>query len=202
MLLMEASRAQPPWLIVGLGNPGERYAATRHNVGQMVADELAARITAPFRRHPRATARVAEGRFSPGGPRVVLAKSDGYMNTSGGPVSQLARYYGTPGEQIIIIHDELDLPFDTVRLKRGGGHGGHNGLRDISAAIGQDYLRVRVGIGRPPGRQDAADFVLRGFASAERETLPVFVGDAADAAELIVREGLLAAQQRVHGGGA
>ncbi|MDO5052431.1 MAG: aminoacyl-tRNA hydrolase [Pseudoclavibacter sp.] len=190
------------WLIAGLGNPGERYAGNRHNVGQMVVDELAARAGAPFRRHPRAGARVAEGRLGPGGPRIVLAKSNGYMNASGGPVSQLLRYYGIEAERLVVVHDELDIPFDTVRLKRGGGHGGHNGLRDISAVIGPDYLRVRVGIGRPPGRQQAADFVLRDFAGPERQALPILVQDAADAVELILAEGLTAAQQRVHGAGA
>lgn len=186
------------WLVVGLGNPGDRYAATRHNVGQMVVDTLAARMAEKFRRHPRASAVVAEGRAVPGGPKLVLAKSNGYMNTSGGPVSQLAQYYGVPNERLIVIHDELDLPFDTLKLKQGGGHGGHNGLRDISSALGPDYLRVRVGIGRPPGRQDPADYVLRPFASAERDTLGVLLEDAADAVEAICADGLLAAQQRVH----
>ena len=186
------------WLVVGLGNPGDRYAATRHNVGQMVVDVLAARMGDKFRRHPRASAVVAEGRPTPGGPKLVLAKSNGYMNTSGGPVSALAKYFGVPAERIIVIHDELDLPFDTLKLKQGGGHGGHNGLRDISSAIGPDYLRVRVGIGRPPGRQDPADYVLKPFAAAERDNLGVLLEEAADAVELIAADGLVAAQQRVH----
>lgn len=186
------------WLAIGLGNPGDRYRATRHNVGQMVVDELAGRMGESFRRHPRANAVVVEGRPVPGGPKLVLAKSSGYMNTSGGPVSQLASYYSVPNDQIIVIHDELDLPFDTVKLKRGGGHGGHNGLRDISAAIDPDYLRVRVGIGRPPGRQDPADYVLRPFGSTERDNLGVLIQDAADAVELIIDRGLVDAQQVVH----
>ena len=186
------------WLVVGLGNPGDRYAATRHNVGQMVVDALAARMGEKFRRHPRASAVVVEGRPTPGGPKLVLAKSTGYMNTSGGPVSQLAQYHGVPNERLIVVHDELDLPFDTLKLKQGGGHGGHNGLRDISSALGPDYLRVRVGIGRPPGRQDPADYVLKPFVSAERDNLAVLVEDAADAVEAICADGLLAAQQRFH----
>lgn len=186
------------WLAVGLGNPGDRYRATRHNVGQMVVDELAGRLGDTFRRHPRANAVVVEGRPVPGGPKLVLAKSSGYMNTSGGPVSQLAQYYSVPNERIIVIHDELDLPFDSIKLKRGGGHGGHNGLRDISSAIDPDYLRVRVGIGRPPGRQDAADYVLRPFDSTQRDTLGVLIQEAADAVELILERGLTDAQQVVH----
>lgn len=187
------------WLVVGLGNPGDRYAKTRHNVGQMVADELAGRMSAKFGRHTRAAARVAEGRTVPGGPKLIVAKSNGFMNTSGGPVSQLADYYGVDNDHVIVIHDELDLPFDTLKLKASGGHGGHNGLRDIVAALGGgDFVRVRVGVGRPPGRQDAADYVLKDFAGPERETLPVLLQDAADAVELIAAEGLLAAQQRVH----
>lgn len=186
------------WLVVGLGNPGDRYAATRHNIGHMVVDALASRMGERFRRHPRAGAVVAEGRFIAGGPKIVLAKSTGYMNVSGGPVSQLAQYFSVPNERVIVVHDELDLPFDSLKLKRGGGHGGHNGLRDISSAIGTDYLRVRVGIGRPPGRQEAADYVLRPFASAERDSLAVLIEDAADAVETTVAEGLVAAQQKFH----
>ena len=191
--------AADTWLVVGLGNPGEKYAKNRHNVGQFVLDELAKRLGASFSRHNKANARTAEGRTAPGGPKLVLAKSNGYMNTSGGPVSQLVDYYGIDVDHVVVVHDELDLPFDTLKLKVGGGHGGHNGLRDISAALGDPgYLRVRVGVGRPPGRQDAADFVLKDFAGSEREVLPVLVGDAADAVELIASEGMQAAQLRVH----
>lgn len=186
------------WLVVGLGNPGDRYAATRHNIGQMVVDALAQRMGARFRRHPRASAVTAEGRLAPGQPKLILAKSTGFMNVSGGPVSQLVKYHSIPIERVIVVHDELDIPFDTLKLKRGGGHGGHNGLRDISVAIGADYIRVRVGIGRPPGRQDVADFVLRPFGSTERDALPVLIEDAADAVELTVTDGLVAAQQKFH----
>lgn len=186
------------WLVVGLGNPGDRYASTRHNVGQFVVDALASRMREGFRRHPRASAVVVEGRLVPGGPKLVLAKSTGFMNTSGGPVSQLVKYYGVPAERVIVVHDELDLPFDTLKLKQGGGHGGHNGLRDISSAIGPDYVRVRIGIGRPPGRQDPADYVLKPFATVERDTLGVLVEDAADAIESVVGRGLTATQQDVH----
>jgi PTH1 family peptidyl-tRNA hydrolase len=192
-----------PYLVVGLGNPGPQYAGNRHNVGQMVLDELAARAGQAWRSH-RARAAVAEVRLGvlPGGapgPRAVLAKPGSYMNTSGGPVAGLAQYYSVAPQQVVVVHDELDLPFGTVRLKRGGGEGGHNGLRDTSKAPGtKDYLRVRVGIGRPPGRTDPADFVLRDFSGTERKELPLLLVEAADAVELVVLQGLRLAQQQVH----
>lgn len=187
------------WLIVGLGNPGAKYETTRHNVGQMALDVLAARTGGRFAAH-KTNSRVTEGFLRPGGPKLVLAKSNGYMNTSGGPVSALANYFGVPAERVVVLHDELDLPFDTLKVKQGGGHGGHNGLRDIAKALDTPgFLRVRIGIGRPPGQQDAADFVLRPFASAELGTLAVLLEDAADAAEALVSEGLLATQQQFHG---
>jgi len=187
------------WLVVGLGNPGAQYARNRHNVGQMVLDELASRIGGSFRRHTRANATVAEGFLRPGGPKLVLGKPNSFMNLSGGPTSQLLDFYSLAPERLIVVHDELDIPFDTLRLKRGGGHGGHNGIRDILAATdGADFLRVRVGIGRPPGRQPAADFVLKDFAGPERETLPILIQDAADAVELIADSGLAAAQLKFH----
>jgi len=186
------------WLVVGLGNPGPGYASHRHNVGQMVVDELASRIGATFKKH-KTPAQVAEGFLRPGGPKLVLAKSNGYMNTSGGPVAALLKFYSLPLERLIVVHDELDIPFDTVKLKSGGGHGGHNGLRDIAkAANSPEYVRVRVGVGRPPGRQDPADFVLQGFSSTERSVLPNLLSDAADAVELVITDGILAAQQKVH----
>lgn len=186
-------------LIVGLGNPGPEYERTRHNVGQMVADELASRMGAGFTRH-RAGAVVATGRLGIGGPRVVLAKSTGYMNVSGRPVSALASFYGVGPEDLVVVHDELDIPFDALRLKRGGGEGGHNGLRDISKATGtKDYIRVRVGVGRPPGRMDTADFVLRPFGSAEAKDLPLHLDRAADAVERVIDDGLTAAQNAFHG---
>ena len=190
--------AQDNWLVVGLGNPGAQYEATRHNVGQMALDVLAARIGAGFGSH-RSNARVAEGWLRPGGPKLILAKPNSYMNTSGGPVSSLVSYFGIEPDHVIVLHDELDIPFDTIKLKTGGGHGGHNGIRDVAKALGTpDFPRVRVGIGRPPGRQDPADWVLDPFSSAERAALPVLVSEAADAVELLVGEGLLAAQQKHH----
>lgn len=164
----------------------------------MVLAELADRASAPFKSHKTNSA-VAEGRTGLEGPRLILAKPNSYMNLSGGPVSALLRFYKVEPSGLIVVHDELDIPFDSVKLKQGGGHGGHNGLRDIISAIGTgDFIRVRVGIGRPPGRQPAADFVLRDFASAERSMLPSMLTDAADAVEMIVREGLTAAQLRFH----
>jgi PTH1 family peptidyl-tRNA hydrolase len=199
-----------PWLVVGLGNPGPQYAGNRHNVGQMVLDELARRTGASFGGksggllHRRPQAAVAEARLGvlPGGapgPRVVLAKPSTYMNVSGGPVAALAKYYDVPLDRIVLVHDELDIPFADVRLKRGGGEGGHNGLRDTSKALGtKDYVRVRVGIGRPPGRMDPADFVLKDFAKPEAKDLPWLLDRAADAVEAVLVEGLEAAQQRFH----
>lgn len=198
--------SEEPWLVVGLGNPGAQYAGNRHNVGQMVLDELARRTGVTFGtralRGPRAA--VAESRLGvrPGGapgPRVVLAKPTTYMNVSGGPVAGLAQYYRVPPERVVVVHDELDIPFAEIKLKIGGGEGGHNGLRDTTKALGtKDYVRVRVGVGRPPGRMDAADFVLRDFSAAERKDLGWLVDAAADAVELVVTEGLEKAQLRYH----
>ncbi len=186
------------WLIVGLGNPGAQYQGNRHNVGQMVLDELAGRVGAGFKTH-KARAQVVEGRLGIGGPRVVLAKPMSYMNVSGGPVSALAGFYGITPDHVVAVHDEIDIPFNTVKLKTGGGEGGHNGLRDISKALGtKDYLRVRVGVGRPPGRMDTADYVLKDFGTAELKELPFLLDEAADAVELLLREGLTAAQQKFH----
>ena len=195
-----AGAADGPWLVVGLGNPGPGYASTRHNVGQMVLDELAERGRLTFKTH-KTNATVAEGRLSPGGPRFVLAKPNTYMNVSGGPVSQLLRFYSLDPSRLIVVHDELDIPFDTIRLKNGGGHGGHNGVRDVIAAIGTgDFTRVRVGVGRPPGSAAAADHVLKAFSTAERKNLPILIADAADAVEHIAAEGVTAAQNRFHAG--
>lgn len=187
------------WLVVGLGNPGPRYETTRHNIGQLALDVLADRHGARFSSH-KTNSQIAEVRLQLGGPKLVLAKINGYMNTSGGPVAALAQYFGVEPERIVVLHDDLDLPFDSLKLKRGGGHGGHNGLRDITKALDTpDFLRVRMGIGRPPGQQDAAEYVLRPFSSTERKTLGVSLEDAADATECLVNEGLLEAQQRFHG---
>ncbi|MFF2030193.1 aminoacyl-tRNA hydrolase [Arthrobacter sp. NPDC058192] len=186
------------WLIVGLGNPGPEYSHNRHNVGQMVLDELASRAGGRFKSH-KARAQVLEGRLGIGGPRIVLAKPQSYMNVSGGPVAALAQFYGIDPAHVVAVHDEIDIPFDTVKLKIGGGEGGHNGLRDISKALAtKDYLRVRVGVGRPPGRMDTADFVLRDFSAPEKKDLPFLIDAAADAVEILVKDGLLAAQQKFH----
>lgn len=184
------------WLVVGLGNPGSQYAGNRHNIGRMVVDELAARFGARFTRH-KTGAGVAEGRDRPGGTRFVLAAAQTYMNESGRPVGALMQFYSLPPDRLIVVHDELDIPFGDLRLKSGGGHGGHNGVRDIAAVLGTpEFPRVRLGIGRPPGRQPAADFVLKDFASAERAEVPLLVGDAADAVIDLADLGLEAAQQR------
>ena len=187
--------------MVGLGNPTAEHAQDRHNVGAMVLDELAGRLGARFKAH-RGQGVVAEARLGPPGPdgvRAVLAKPSSWMNLSGGPVSSFAKYFGVDPTNVVVVHDELDIDAGRVRLKRGGGEGGHNGLRDVTKALGtKDYLRVRVGIGRPPGRMDPADFVLRGFSGAERKELPFTLSDAADAVEAVVLEGLEPAQRRFH----
>ncbi|MEE4544332.1 aminoacyl-tRNA hydrolase [Streptomyces sp. V4-01] len=186
-----------PWLVVGLGNPGPEYARNRHNIGFMVADLLAARIGGTFKRSGRAQAQVVEGRIGPPGPgsrRVVLAKPMSYMNLSGGPVTALKDFYKVPTEQIVAVHDELDIDYGTLRLKLGGGDNGHNGLKSITKSLGANYLRVRAGIGRPPGRMDVAAFVLKDFSATERGDLDWFVDRAADAVEALVGEGLERAQ--------
>ncbi len=185
-----------PYLVVGLGNPGDDYAATRHNAGRMVLDLLGGRLGGRFKAHARGRAHVLEGRIAgPGSPRVVLAAPRSYMNESGGPVASLVASYGIDPQNVVAIHDELDIEFGALRLKRGGGDGGHNGLKSMRASLGTgDFLRVRVGIGRPPGRQDPADFVLKPFGAAQRKELDVNLEVAADAVELLVREGLEKAQ--------
>lgn len=189
------------WLVVGPGNPGPTYAEHRHNVGQQVVDLLAERIGSRFRAHSRGRADVVEGRIGGvPGVRAVLAKPRSYMNLSGGPVANLLSFYKIEPERLVVIHDELDLPFGTLRLKFGGGDNGHNGLKSIRRSIGTgDYFRVRVGIGRPPGRRDPADFVLSPFNAAERAELPLIVDRAADAVECLVVEGLERAQNAYHG---
>jgi PTH1 family peptidyl-tRNA hydrolase len=188
-----------PWLVVGLGNPGPGYARNRHNVGFMVADLLAGRIGAGFGRHRKAVAQVAEGHLGVGGPRVVLAKPMTFMNLSGGPVAALSQFYKIPVDHIVALHDELDIPYGQIRLKIGGGEGGHNGLRSMSQSLGsKDYLRVRFGIGRPPGRQDPADYVLSDFSGTERKELEFLVDRAADATEAVLTRGLEWAQNAYH----
>jgi PTH1 family peptidyl-tRNA hydrolase len=186
-----------PLLVVGLGNPGPQYAKTRHNVGFMVADLLAARIGATFKVHKRSAADVLTGRLCH--RPVVLAKPRCYMNESGRQVGPLAKFYSIPPADVIVIHDELDIDFGRIRLKTGGGEGGHNGLRSVANALGsKDFQRVRIGIGRPPGRKDPAAFVLEPFTAAERTEVPTICELAADATELLVELGLETAQNRVH----
>jgi len=181
-----------PWLVVGLGNPGPTYAGTRHNAGAMVADVLADRVRGKFKSH-KARADVVETRF--GAARVVLAKPRSYMNESGGPVVALRDFFKLPVERIVAVHDELDLDFGTLRLKLGGGDNGHNGLKSLRRSLGSgEFHRVRVGIGRPPGRQNPADWVLRDFSPAERKELGLTIERAADAVEALIADGLASAQ--------
>ena len=188
------------WLVVGLGNPGPSYAGNRHNVGQLVTDELARRTGASWRAHKASRCDVVEGRLGPpgsDGPRVVLGRTRSYMNESGGPVKALSTFYKVPVGRIIAIHDELDIDFGTLRTKLGGGDNGHNGLKSMRSSLGTgDFYRVRVGIGRPPGRQSPADFVLSNYTAAERKELPFQIGDAADAVESLIKDGLELTQQR------
>jgi len=188
--------AEDPWLVVGLGNPGPDYSGNRHNAGFMVLDVLAGTAGGRFKSH-RARAEVVEARLA--GRRVVLAKPRSYMNESGGPVKALSDFYKVPLERLIVVHDELDIPYGALRLKKGGGDNGHNGLRSITKALGgRDYLRVRFGIGRPPGRMDAAAFVLRDFSATERKELDLNLDRAADAVEALLTEGLDRAQNTFH----
>lgn len=190
----------PPILVVGLGNPGPNYARTRHNVGFMVIDLLAERIGSAFKLHKKSGADVATGRLR--GRPVVLARPRCYMNESGRQVGPLAKFYSVPTGEVVVIHDDLDLDFGRIRLKQGGGEGGHNGLRSIATVLGsKDFQRVRLGIGRPPGRQDPAAFVLQVFTAREREELPTICEQSADATELLIELGLEPAQNVVHAWG-
>ena len=188
------------WLVVGLGNPGPAYATTRHNIGYLVADELARRVGSGWRSHKSGRAEVVEGRLGAPGtnaPRVVLARPRSYMNEVGGPVKALATFFKVAPDHVIAIHDELDLDFGTLRSKFGGGDNGHNGLKSMRSSLGTgDFFRVRAGIGRPPGRQSPADFVLAPYSGAERKELPFQVDSAADAVESLIAVGLEATQQR------
>ena len=188
--------AEDRWLIVGLGNPGPQYELTRHNVGFLVADELAAEMRSGFKRD-RSRALSASGLLA--GLPVTVAKPMSFMNVSGGPVAALRAFYKIPAAQILAVHDELDLPFASIRLKLGGGDNGHNGLRSVTAALGtREYHRLRIGIGRPPGRMDPADFVLRNFSPAERKELPLILGRSVDATRALLTAGLAAAQNEFH----
>jgi PTH1 family peptidyl-tRNA hydrolase len=181
-----------PWLIVGLGNPGAPYASTRHNAGALVTDILADRVGSSYKSH-KARADIVETRFAD--ERVVLARPRSYMNESGGPVAALRDFFKVPLDHVVALHDELDLPYGALRLKFGGGDNGHNGLKSLRRSLGSgDFHRVRVGIGRPPGRQDPADWVLKDFSPTERKELDLLLERAADAAETLVADGLVAAQ--------
>lgn len=189
------------WLVVGLGNPGREYEGNRHNIGFRVAELVAARAGVRFSRHRRAIAEVGEGRLGLGvdAPRLVLAKPMTYMNLSGGPVAALSQFYKIPPDRLVAIHDELDLPFGQLRAKVGGGEGGHNGLRSLSRSLAtKDFLRVRFGIGRPPGRQDPADYVLSDFTTTERKELDFLIDRAADMVESIIERGLEWTQNAYH----
>ena len=189
--------ADDRWLVVGLGNPGQRYEHTRHNVGADAVRRLASEHRGAFSRNKRARCEIAE--VTVGGERLVLALPDSYMNRSGGPTQAAAAWYKVPVERVIVCHDDLDLDPGRLRLKRGGGHAGHNGLKDIDRALGsQDYLRVRIGVGRPPGRMPARDHVLRRFAPSERATMDLALAEAAGAIVALVTDGLEPAQNRYH----
>ena len=188
--------ADESWLVVGLGNPGPSYSGNRHNPGFLVLDLLAERVGGRFKAH-KGRADVIESRLA--GQRAVLMKPKCYMNESGGPVASLKSFFKAPPERIVVVHDELDIPFGSVRLKLGGGDNGHNGLRSITSALGtRDYLRVRFGVGRPPGRQDPADFVLKDFSAVERKELPFHVDRSADAVEALLTGPLEQAQNTFH----
>jgi peptidyl-tRNA hydrolase, PTH1 family len=183
-------------LIVGLGNPGPSYAGNRHNVGFMVLSELARRVGGRLSSH-RAGADVLETRLA--GRRVVLARPRSFMNVSGPAVAATARFYKIPPTDVVVVHDDLDLDYGVLKLKRSGGEGGHNGLRSITACLGsRDYLRVRFGIGRPPGRMDPADFVLRDFSAEQHRELDLLVDRCADAVEQLLTQGLAATQNQLH----
>jgi peptidyl-tRNA hydrolase, PTH1 family len=188
--------ADEPWLIVGLGNPGPEYSGNRHNAGFFVVDLLAQRMGSKFKAH-KGRADVVEGRLD--GVRMVLAKPKAYMNESGGPVAAMRDFYKVPVERIVAIHDELDIPYGTLRLKLGGGDNGHNGLKSLRKCLGSgEFYRVRFGIGRPPGRMDPAAFVLRDFSAAERKELDFLVDRAADSVVSLLTDGLDRAQNAYH----
>ena len=179
------------WLVFGLGNPGDQYAKTRHNIGQMVANYLA--NNSKFASH-KSRSEVADIHL--GQIPVTIAKSKIFMNESGAPIKALADFYKVDSSQVIVIHDELDIPFNTIRIKQGGGDNGHNGLKDITTHFsGPGYFRVRMGIGRPAGPQDPADFVLKPFSTTEKKELDDVIARGAQAVERLIEKGLEAAQQ-------
>lgn len=191
-----------PTLVVGLANPGPDYEGTRHNIGWDVLQELASRalpMPATFSTHKKTNCEIAQTRLAD--KQVVLARPRSYMNLSGGPVASVAKYFSVKPTDVIVIHDEIDIDFGAVRLKRGGGEGGHNGLRSMSSSLGtRDYLRVRAGVGRPPGRMAVADFVLKRFSKLEQPDVPFLIQDAADAVEMLLKHGLETAQNQIHAG--
>ena len=188
--------SEDAWLVVGLGNPGTQYAGNRHNAGFFVLDVLGGRVGGKFKSH-KSRSDVLEGRLA--GHRVVLAKPRSYMNESGGPVAGLRDFYKIPPERTIVVHDELDIPYGAIRLKLGGGDNGHNGLRSLTKSLGtKDYLRVRFGVGRPPGRMDPAVFVLKDFSATERKDLDLHIELAADAVDALIAKGLVTAQNEFH----
>ena len=191
------SQVNNTWLVVGLGNPGDKYSSTRHNIGFMVADELANRYTGKFPSH-KYRALVSEVRLGVGSeaPKLIIVKPSTYMNDSGNAVAPLAKYFNTAPQQIIAIHDELDIPFNAIRVKLGGGDNGHNGLKSLTQSLSTpDYFRIRVGIGRPTTPQDTADYVLDNFSKAERSVVPDLALRACDAIESLVNKGLENTQQ-------
>ncbi len=180
------------WLVVGLGNPGDQYAATRHNVGQMVIEELIGRHSIKLSSHKSRT-EIAAYKIGVGenAHSIILAKSKSYMNETGGPIKALANFYSVETKNIIALHDELDIGFATIRSKLGGGDNGHNGLKSMTSAFGTpDYFRIRLGIGRPMGQQDPADFVLKAFSKVEQKDLPEFIVRGADVVESLITQGL------------
>jgi PTH1 family peptidyl-tRNA hydrolase len=186
------------WLVVGLGNPGDKYAATRHNVGQMVVDELVRRHNVKLSSHKSRT-NIAAFKLGVGvdAHPVIVAKSHSFMNETGGPIKALANFYSVDPEKIIVLHDELDIPFAAIRTKFAGGDNGHNGLKSMTSAFGApDYYRVRLGIGRPMGEQDPADFVLKAFSKVEQKDLSEFIVRGADVVESLINEGLERTQTR------
>lgn len=185
------------WLVVGLGNPGEKYSGTRHNIGFLVADELARRYGGKFTSN-KYRALVLETRAGIGGasPRVIIVKPETYMNDSGAAVAPLAQYFNCAPDQVIAVHDELDIPFNTLRVKLGGGDNGHNGLKSLTQSLGSaDYYRIRAGIGRPSTPQDTADYVLANFSKEERKNTPDLIMRCCDAIESLMEKGLEITQQ-------
>lgn len=186
-----------PWLVVGLGNPGPKYELTRHNIGYLVLDVLAEQVGATFKKHASAHADFATGNLN--GIRIELLRSRSYMNESGGPVKAAMAYSKITPDRLIVVHDEMDIPFDSIKVKIGGGNAGHNGLKSVSGSLGTpDYVRVRMGVDRPPGQMDSAAYVLKPFNAAERKVLPVFCLDGAEVVESIITRGIEATQNEVH----